>query len=201
MKSSKKLKKPEVKVDTDSIGRPILFRKGARTLKPRPIKPKRYHRKTTLTSRGRAGRKPIEVDLTLVRRLARIHCSPQEIAEILNISSTNLLKNEEFRSVYNRNVAKGKMSIRRKQYLLALDGSERMLIWLGKQWLGQKDSYTQELSGPNGGPIQQDIIRPDFSKLPLERLELLREICMEAATLNKIKVLDITPRLLGKGKE
>ncbi len=31
------------------------------------------------------------------------------------------------------------MSLRRRQYSAAMDGNSTMLIWLGKQWLGQKE--------------------------------------------------------------
>ena len=31
------------------------------------------------------------------------------------------------------------MSLRRKQYTSAMDGNTTLLIWLGKNWLGQKD--------------------------------------------------------------
>lgn len=48
----------------------------------------------------------------------------------------------------------GKISLRRKQFQTALagKGNVSMLIWLGKQWLGQKDAA--EFSGPDNGPIQ-----------------------------------------------
>ncbi len=31
-----------------------------------------------------------------------------------------------------------------------------MLIWLGKQWLGQTDKMDFEHSGPDGGPIRYE---------------------------------------------
>jgi hypothetical protein len=34
----------------------------------------------------------------------------------------------------------GKMSLRRKQYTTAMDGNPTMLVWLGKNWLGQSDN-------------------------------------------------------------
>ena len=36
--------------------------------------------------------------------------------------------------------AKEKVELRKKQWEKAMDGDVRMLIWLGKQHLGQKDS-------------------------------------------------------------
>lgn len=46
----------------------------------------------------------------------------------------------------------GKMSLRRKQMGVALDGNVTMLIWLGKQYLDQKDSpvvFTEENDYPD----------------------------------------------------
>ena len=35
---------------------------------------------------------------------------------------------------------KEKVALKKKQYEIAMTGDTRMLIWLGKQYLGQKDS-------------------------------------------------------------
>lgn len=44
-----------------------------------------------------------------------------------------------FAEVFRLKAAKGKMSVRRRQYQAAMDGSIPMLIWVGKQWLGQSE--------------------------------------------------------------
>ena len=33
-------------------------------------------------------------------------------------------------------------------------GNAPMTIWMGKQWLGQRDVTPLELSGPNGKPVK-----------------------------------------------
>ena len=48
----------------------------------------------------------------------------------------------------------GKTSLRRAQWLSAQKGNPTMLIWLGKQYLGQRDKSSHELSGPDGKPIE-----------------------------------------------
>ena len=58
-----------------------------------------------------------------------------------------------FSEYLKKHGAKGKMSLRRKQFEVANAGSIPMLIWLGKQQLGQADKSETSLSGPNGGPI------------------------------------------------
>jgi hypothetical protein len=50
-----------------------------------------------------------------------------------------------------------------------------MLIWLGKQMLGQKEVVSNEITGPGGGPIKV-ATKPDLSKLNEDELRQLREI-------------------------
>jgi hypothetical protein len=43
-------------------------------------------------------------------------------------------------------------SVRRKQFELAMAGNPTMLVWLGKQYLGQHDKLG--ISAPDGGPVK-----------------------------------------------
>ena len=43
---------------------------------------------------------------------------------------------------------KDRIELRKKQWELAMEGDVRMLIWLGKQYLGQKDSPTIQMNKP-----------------------------------------------------
>jgi hypothetical protein len=49
----------------------------------------------------------------------------------------------------------GRMSLRRLQWKKAQEGNTTMLIWLGKQYLGQSDK--QELTGKDGKSLVPDI--------------------------------------------
>lgn len=81
-----------------------------------------------------------------VDKLLRIQCTQEEIASFLEVSVATL----ERRCVSEKGVTYaeysaekkqlGKISLRRKQYEAVEKGNVSMLIWLGKQWLGQKDS-------------------------------------------------------------
>lgn len=62
--------------------------------------------------------------------------------------------------------ADGKMSIRRKQFEIAMKGDTRMLIWLGKQCLDQKDK--SEFSGVGGAPLVPPVIQFNSSKESIE---------------------------------
>ena len=55
--------------------------------------------------------------------------------------------------MFERGTAAFDLSIRRKQAEVAMAGNVTMLIWLGKQRLGQRDRFDTEHSGPEGKPI------------------------------------------------
>lgn len=83
------------------------------------------------------GRPRIELDTALIEKLAAIQCSITEMAAILGCHADTLRDN------YSTHIAKGrehgKMSLRRKQWDVAMGGNVTMLIWLGKQYLEQAE--------------------------------------------------------------
>lgn len=98
--------------------------------------------------------------------MIRIQCTRDEICDILNMSETTLNRRikeqgidgvDNFEALYKKHQGEGKASLRRAQWKAAQDGNPTMLVWLGKQMLGQKDK--QELSGPDGGAIPVKIER------------------------------------------
>lgn len=80
-----------------------------------------------------------KIDYVTVEKLANIQCTQEEISNFLGISTRTLQKDEEFLRIYKKGLDNGKMSLRRWQYKKAQDGNVSMLIWLGKQYLGQTD--------------------------------------------------------------
>ena len=86
---------------------------------------------------GRGNRKKV-VTPEDVYKLAAIGCSDSEIARWFDIADNTLKYN------FSEIIAKGrddlKNSLRRAQIKLALSGNAVMLIWLGKNLLGQSDS-------------------------------------------------------------
>jgi hypothetical protein len=108
-------------------------------------------------SRPSAGRKTIPIDLVELEKLCSIHCTDEELAHIFGVSVRTIekrRKNPEFAQVMNRGQAKGCISLRRQQMKLVEKGNAPMTIWMGKQWLGQRDVTPIELSGSNGKPIR-----------------------------------------------
>ena len=93
-----------------------------------------------------AGRPKIEIDYATVEKLANIQCTQEEIASFLGISSRTLLRDEQFKELFARGRENGKMSLRRIQWKHA-EKSVPMAIWLGKQYLGQKDIIEASTTG------------------------------------------------------
>ena len=87
-------------------------------------------------------RKKIEIDPKMIRGLAQIGATWDEIAGILGIARTTLavrMREKKFRDAYEQGVAEGDVSIRRAQYDSAMKGKTGMLVWLGKNRLNQTD--------------------------------------------------------------
>lgn len=85
------------------------------------------------------GRPKKEIDYGAVEKLANIQCTQEEIASFLEISVRTLQRDDEFCRIYKKGQENGKMSLRRIQYKLA-EKNTSMAIFLGKQYLGQRDN-------------------------------------------------------------
>ena len=101
-------------------------------------------------SKNPGGRPKIQIDYDTVEKLSSIMCTQEEIAAYFDIDVRTLLRDEKFCRIYKKGIEKGKMSFRRQQYKLAEAGNPTMCIWLGKQYLGQKDKQELEHSGDVG---------------------------------------------------
>ncbi len=97
------------------------------------------------------GRKPIEIDYDMAEKYSSIMCTQSEIASLLGVSLSTLEHDPEFLRIHKKGMDKGKSSLRRMQYHAASGGNATMQIWLGKQYLGQKDK--QEITGKDGEPL------------------------------------------------
>ena len=90
-----------------------------------------------------------QIDPKQVLRLAKLGCSQAEIGEVLGCSHDTL--HRRFASVLKKGYAELNVSLRRAQFKAAKQGNVTMLIWLGKQWLGQRndppsDSKTDQIA-------------------------------------------------------
>lgn len=91
---------------------------------------------------GRPEHEPTAETTRQAEFLASRGCSQMEIACVLGISEPTLRKH--YAGVLNSGEGKGKARLRQQQFKAAEDGNATMLIWLGKTWLGQKETVVQE---------------------------------------------------------
>ena len=91
------------------------------------------------------GRPQKEIDKKIFENLCGLQCTLEEIAGVFDCSVDTIERwckreyRETFAEVYKKHSAKGKTSLRRIQFKLA-EKSAAMAIFLGKNYLGQKDS-------------------------------------------------------------
>ena len=91
------------------------------------------------------GRPKKEIDKKIFENLCGLQCTLEEIAGVFDCSPDTIERwckreyKQTFAEVYKKHSAKGKTSLRRTQFKLA-EKSAAMAIWLGKQWLGQKET-------------------------------------------------------------
>ena len=109
----------------------------------------------------KVGRPQKQIDYVALEGLCKIQATGEECAAILDISYINLNKklkedgHDGFVGYYKKYSAGGRASLRRKQMQVALSGDNTLLIWLGKQYLEQKDKL--EHGGDQDKPIKVDM--------------------------------------------
>lgn len=94
---------------------------------------------------NKGGRKKKELDFNIFEELCKILCTQSEICNVMDVDHKTLNLRvaehygEDFPTTYKRLTDSGRMSLRRAQMRSALAGNNVMLIWLGKQYLGQTE--------------------------------------------------------------
>ncbi len=98
-----------------------------------------------MTAKDKGGRPRLPFDLDQLIALVRIQCTAVECAAVMKMTEDTIdrrLKDQGetgFAEFYKKHQGEGKASLRRAQWKVAQDGNPTMLIWLGKQALGQRD--------------------------------------------------------------
>jgi len=92
---------------------------------------------------------PDEDTLRTIGELGKLFCTQEEVAAVLGVCkktfSTFLADNPEARQVWDDGLMHAKVSLRRKQLTLA-DKNAPAAIFLGKNYLGQKDESTTNMN-------------------------------------------------------
>lgn len=116
------------------------------------------------------GRPPLQIDERQVFDLASIYCSDKEIALIVGCSVDTL--HNRFSDIIEKGRASGRSKLRRLQWQAVEKGNVVMMIWLGKQILGQFDRAAIKVGELQEGDLVSNTI--DSAKL-----ELLKQITAE----------------------
>ena len=93
---------------------------------------------------NKGGRPKKQIDKNMFETMCGIQCTKDEICAILDLDEKTLTRwcNDTygmgFSDIYKNKSQVGKMSLRRIQYKLA-EKNPTMAIWLGKQYLNQRD--------------------------------------------------------------
>jgi hypothetical protein len=91
-----------------------------------------------------------DVDWKVFEEACQIFCTQEEMQGLLKVDRDTLRKKvqekygEDYSAVYKRLSAGGKQSLRRTQFKLAQKNTA-MAIWLGKQYLDQKENQPVQI--------------------------------------------------------
>lgn len=105
---------------------------------------------------GRPKKEFTEAQIEQIKALARCHCPDSEIAAFMHVGENTIKRH--FGPLIKEERESGRASIRAKQFKLAMAGDKTMLVWLGKQLLGQKDK--NEIQQDNTG--KTEVIISDY---------------------------------------
>lgn len=107
---------------------------------------------------ARMGRPRKEIDQQVFENLCHLQCTEEEIADFFKCSVDTIgnwckrTYKTTFSEAYIKYSAGGKISLRRTQFKLA-EKSAAMAIFLGKQYLGQKDDMRVDVGSDQGVQI------------------------------------------------
>ena len=125
------------------------------------------------------GRPPIEIDKVEFEKLCGLHATLVEIADWFDCSEDTIENwckktyGVTFSEILKRKSSKAKVSLRRKQYETAMKGNVVLMIWLGKQHLGQRDYKHVELDTTlkNGELTQEE--KTELARKELDEIKAM----------------------------
>lgn len=102
------------------------------------------------------GPKSHEIDREQLAVLAGMQCTYEEIAAVFHLHKRQFInrlnRQPSLKQIVEDGWATGRASIRRQQFTLLAQGNTTMAVWLGKQYLGQRDQMA--VTGEHGGPME-----------------------------------------------
>ncbi len=119
-------------------------------------------------AKKKMGRPRKEIDYEQLEKLMGWQCTLEDIADFFNMSEDTVEARckehygETFSEVYKKHSAQGRISLRRYQFNLAKTNTA-MAIWLGKQYLGQKEpSYDLNVKNTTLDDETLERLKADF---------------------------------------
>jgi len=92
----------------------------------------------------------VHIDKIQLEQLCKLNCTVEEIGAFFGCNKKTIERrmheDPELRDIIERGRDMGKLSIRREQFRIMEKGNATMAIWLGKQYLGQRDRSEVEVS-------------------------------------------------------
>ena len=109
---------------------------------------------------ARTGRPPKEIDQKQFENLCGLQCTLEEICGWFDVTDKTLdswckrTYNANFSEVFKQKRGAGKISLRRSQWRLA-EKNATMAIFLGKQFLGQRDNVDVNVTNNDGMSLDE----------------------------------------------
>lgn len=120
---------------------------------PERSKPKRK------PSGGKVGPPRLDIDEEKLALMARHMCTMEEMAAELGCNRDTLTDN--YSALIEKEQARGRASLRRKQFATAMGGSVPMQIFLGKQYLKQRDRWDDASAADADARTTDDLVWRD----------------------------------------
>lgn len=118
---------------------------------------------------ARRGRKPADISKQEFEKLCALQCTQEEICSFFDVTDKTLTAfcrrtyGMKFSEVFREKCGKGKIALRRSQFRLA-ERNATMAIFLGKQYLGQRDVQDVKVEGAIDNPFD-GVKSEDIKKL------------------------------------
>lgn len=129
------------------------------------------------------GRPRTEIDMVQFRKLLQIQCTLPEIAAYFACGQSTIERfcqhefQMSFGEIRKQTAPLMQMALRRKQIAMALEGDRTMLIWTGKQYLGQTEN----------GQITDEESRKEAEARQLPVRHVVKLVGMEGKTPEQIQ--------------
>lgn len=102
-----------------------------------------------MSDKKKTGRPKIEIDQKQFENLCALHCTEEEVSDFFFCDRKTIIAwcrrtyGEDFSTMYKKFSHRGNISLRRSQMEIAKHNAS-MAIFLGKQYLGQKDIVDED---------------------------------------------------------